>query len=94
MTNYLIRTGKDGMVTDLVELGEEEHESCLSDKCYDCEQLEAALLAIIQSQNEKLRQMESRIRRLESPVAKRNLAIMGLGSACGGLIIEPATQII
>lgn len=79
MTDYLIRTGKDGMVTDLMELGEEEHESCLSDKCYDCEQLEAAMLAIIGSMRDEMVLMGRRISALENKPKP----------ICGGFITNP-----
>ena len=64
MTDYLIRTGKDGMVTDLLEL-DEENESHLSDKCYDCEQLEAAMLAITSSLREEIGMLKARVADLE-----------------------------
>ena len=64
MTDYLIRTGKDGMVTDLLEL-DEENESHLSDKCYDCEQLEAAMLAIISGLREEIGMLKARVGELE-----------------------------
>ena len=64
MTDYLIRTGEDGMVTDLLEL-DEENESHLSDKCYDCEQLEAAMLAIISSLREEINVLKARVGDLE-----------------------------
>ena len=64
MTDYLIRTGKDGMVTDLLEL-DEENESYLSDECDDCKQLEAAMLAIVHGLREKIAMLESRITYLE-----------------------------
>ena len=66
MTDYLIRTGKDGMVTDLLEL-DEENESHLSDKCYDCEQLEAVMVAFMKDFREKLAALEKRIGDLEKP---------------------------
>ena len=61
MTNYLIRTGKDGMVTDLVELGEED----MSDECDGCDQLEAAMLAIISSLREEIGMLKARVSELE-----------------------------
>ena len=65
MTDYLIRAGKDGMVTDLLEL-DEENESHLSDKCYDCEQLEAVMVAFMKDFREKLAVLERRIEQLEN----------------------------
>ena len=80
MTDYLIRTGKDGMVTDLMELGEDEPAECDGDcaccpiDCDKCDQLEAAMLAIIQGLREKMAMLECRITYLEKK------------PACGGFI--------
>ena len=64
MKEFLIRVGDDGMVTDLLEL-DEGNESYLSDKCYDCEQLEAAMLAIISGLREEIGMLKMRVSELE-----------------------------
>ena len=72
MTDYLIRTGKDGMVTDLMELGEDEPAECDGDcdccpiDCDKCDQLEAVTLEMIKSLNERLSRAEKRIADLEA----------------------------
>ena len=72
MTDYLIRTGKDGMVTDLMELGEDEPAECDGDcaccpiDCDKCDQLEAVTLEMIKSLNERLARVEKKIADLEA----------------------------
>ena len=65
MTDYLIRTGKDGMVTDLLELDEEDECDCCQIDCDKCEQLEAAMLAIISSLREEIGMLKARVADLE-----------------------------
>lgn len=73
MKEYLIRVGDDGMVTDLQEVSDlkqfndaEEMFAELDGPCDDCQQLEAVLVSMIKSLNERLAAAEKRIRDLEA----------------------------
>ena len=72
MTDYLIRTGEDGMVTDLMERGEDEPAECDGDcdccpiDCDKCDQLEVVMVAFMKDFREKLAVLERRIEQLEN----------------------------
>lgn len=77
MREYLIRVGDDGMVTDLQEVSdlkqfdsaEEMFAELEADglaPCDGCQQLEAVLVSMIKSLNERLAAAEKRIRDLEA----------------------------
>ena len=80
MKEYLIRVGDDGMVTDLLGLEEDEGMQAEElDPCDECQQLEAAMLAIISGLREEIGMLKARVRDLEK----------GKQLARGGFITEP-----
>lgn len=88
MTDYLIRTGKDGMVTDLMELGEDEPAECDGDKC---DQLEAATVAMIKSLNERLTQAENRLEKAYLWIADLERELRSRPMPCVYPCTEPVT---
>ena len=61
MKEYLVRIDDNGVITEFTEMGEDD--DC--DRCYDCEQLEAAMLAIISSLREEIGMLKMRVSELE-----------------------------